>query len=157
MTCPESSICAPTVVTLKLEQEEAVLETKTAWSFTQQRRPYAQLGSVNLITDDPQVCCHCFINDPNYDYCAMEKIGYRRVAVDAWSLNPGFEVDEQMIQEIADELQDRKVARGNIAQLEEAERSARVLKHLKANLSSLMKTMKVTKPSDVHTQIIDRK
>ena len=151
-TWPDDSICAPTVVTLKLEEEEAVLETKAAWSFAQLRRPYAQLGSVNVITDEPHVCCEsCPGNDPNFDYCAWEKVGHRRVGVDSWTITPGFESDVQMIQEIADELQNRKVGRGNIAQLNEAYRSARVVGHMKANISSLMKSMEVTKPHDVHS------
>jgi hypothetical protein len=146
------------VETLKLEDEEAVLEKKGPLSFTQQRRPYAQLGSVTVVTDTPQGCCDCVPGcDPNFDYCAWEKVGHRRVACDAWTITPGFENDEELVQEIADELQNRKVGRGNIAQLENAERSARVVRHLKANMSSLMESMEVMNPQDVHSaQTMDR-
>ena len=133
-----------------------VLEHKTAWSFAQQRRPYAQLGSVNLTTNKPELRCSCCCDDPNYDYCAQKKIGHNRIAVDAWAITPGFEDNETMIREIVDELQNRKVSRGNIAQIEEAERSAKVCEQLKSNVASLMKSLKVAKPQDMHAQAMDR-
>ena len=52
--------------------------------------------------------------------------------------------------------QDRKVARGNIAQLEEAERSREVLRITKENLSMLMEKMNVSKPQDVHSEQMQR-
>ena len=82
--------------TLTLEPEQAVFRYSNRCDASVERKPYAQLGSV-----DENVCC-CCIHTVN-------------------GLAPGCCGDPTAVKEIAEELQNRKVGRGNIAQLRNQE------------------------------------
>ena len=81
--------------TLTLEPEQAVTRRSNRCFNSVDRKPYAQLGSV-----DEKVCC-----------CIHSVNG----------LAPGCCGDPVLVKEIAEEMQARKVGRGNIAQLRNQE------------------------------------
>ena len=77
-------------------QEQAVETFSNNCMRSTDRKPYAQLRAV-----DEEICCCCFHG------------------VNGWV--PGWCGDTQKVQEIAAELQARKVGRGNIAQIRNQE------------------------------------
>jgi len=81
--------------TLTLEPEQAVIRFSNTCSSSVERKPYAQLGSV-----DEYICC-----------CLHSVNG----------MAPGCCGNRSTVKEIAEELQARKVGRGNIAQLRNQE------------------------------------
>lgn len=81
---------------LVLEPEQVVMKTSNNCMTSIERKPYAQLGSV-----DEASCCFCCIS--------------------VNGLYPGFGCSRGKVREIARELQARKVGRGNIAQLRNQE------------------------------------
>jgi len=100
---------------LTLAEEEVVVEVKNNITESVTRMPYAQLGSV----DEGRCCCCTGVN----------------------GISPGWGCSYDLVKEISEELQARKVGRGNIAQLRNQEntmykalevdvRTDIVLKHL---------------------------
>lgn len=88
--------CGPTKHTVTLTQEEVVTERSNNCCSSTERKPYAQIQEV-----DAGVCCFC---------CHGVN-----------GMSPGWCGDEALVNELAQELQDRKVGRGNIAQLRNQE------------------------------------
>ena len=82
---------------LELNDEEAIFRRKSCCLKSVRREPYAQLGSV----EPAQLCCGLCVN----------------VQTDQNLVCPGFGCSHDSVTEIASELQNRKVKRGNIAQI----------------------------------------
>jgi len=98
----------------------------------QSKRPYAQLGSV----DKAQVCCCCWA--VNTDLTGKDE-----------GISPKCGCEEGLVSEIAEELQARKVGRGNIAQLKKQEIMAVRVDTLHLKVDALMAKMNVSVPPAV--------
>jgi len=85
---------------LTLDPDEAVLKTDNCCCHSVQKRPYAQLGSV----DSSQACGCCW--GVKSDITGAEG-----------EISPGCGCQEALVKEIIAELQARKLGRGNVAQL----------------------------------------
>lgn len=114
---------------LLLEEDEVIKVVRKPCSQTSSRRPYAQLGVVskedNTQAGDCDLCAGC------------KEIGGHAVAIDAWQVMPGYGTERALVEEIANELQNRKVALGNIGQLKKAEQIAEVVQHIKQTANIL--------------------
>jgi len=94
-----------TTTTLLMTDQEVSLRTKNWCGASKQKRPYAQLGSV----DEAQQCCgicSAFASD----FAPVKENG-------EGGLVPGCGCEQAMVQEIVKELQMRKAKRGGIAQI----------------------------------------
>ena len=123
-------ICFPCIVTgdhsLVLEADEAVYTQNNCCQNSVERRPYAQLGDVQHIK-----CCLC-LRGVKTDLGGEGKGG-------SMPISPGCGCSDDLVQEIAEELQRRKVGRGNIAQLRQQELQIAYTKDLNAKLDLIMK------------------
>jgi len=82
---------------LHLGEEEVTLTKKDFCTTSTMRMPYAQLGSVDV----ESICCgQCF-----------------NVETDGGTIQPKCGCDKQLTDKISEDLQNRKVSRGNIAQV----------------------------------------
>mmetsp|Transcript_48732 Transcript_48732/g.106470 ORF Transcript_48732/g.106470 Transcript_48732/m.106470 type:complete len:361 (+) Transcript_48732:2-1084(+) len=85
-----------TTATVELREDMMVLTEKNNLDDTNIQMPYAQMGSV----DYTKSCCCCYsVND----------------------MSPGCGCDDKLVAELSEELQSRKVKRGNIAQIKQLE------------------------------------
>lgn len=126
--------CGYFKTTLTMEPEEVMKTDLNCCSQTSQRRPYAQLGSVSVV--DNTRCCQ-------YNFCGgCQRIGGEGVAIDSWVVYPGWGTSTSLVKEIQEELQNRKVCRGSIAQLASAERTKEIVDILQTNVQMIMKDMK---------------
>lgn len=96
--CCENLCCQTTQ--LELDDEEAVTRTTGPCCKNIRREPYAQMGSVEKV----ETCKVCV-----------------NVSTDSATINPNFGCARELVDEIAGELQFRKVTRGNIAQIKQQE------------------------------------
>jgi|Transcript_124576 hypothetical protein len=119
--------CGPTKTTMQLQQEEMLI-AKENWCFTTtSRTPYAQLGSV-----ETEEVCGCFSEIPDV-------------------AKPGFGCQKEMVTQIASDLQERKVKRGNIAQLKMQENLIYSAIKLDAKLDMMMKKRGIEYPPSSQT------
>jgi len=95
--CCETVCCCCQTSALQLNDEEAVVSRSGPCSRSTVREPYAQLGSV----EKSEVCC---------GVCSS-------VETDSALISPGWGCSRAVVEDIAAELQRRKVKRGNIAQI----------------------------------------
>ena len=97
-------ICCPCVglstTKLELGPDEAVLTKHDCCNHIVQKRPYAQLGSV----DSHHECGICW------------SVGSDLTGRDG-RLMPGWGCNAPLVREIVEELQERKLGRGNVAQM----------------------------------------
>lgn len=115
-------ICGWTKRSLLLDSDEAILRTDNNCCHSVQKRPYAQLGSV----DSQQACGICW--GVKSDITGAEG-----------ELKPGCGCQEELVKQIIDELQARKVGRGNIAQLKAHEQLATRVDHMHVKLDAILK------------------
>jgi hypothetical protein len=106
--CP---CCGWTTKTLTLLDQEVFLREKDLCNSKSQRRPYAQLGSVDKFQT---LCCVTFSSA--FAPVVMDDKGNPKGGI-----SPGFGCDEALVMEIVKELQSRKEKRGNIAQIRKLE------------------------------------
>eukprot|EP00933_Yihiella_yeosuensis_P084261 TRINITY_DN98685_c0_g1_i1.p1 TRINITY_DN98685_c0_g1~~TRINITY_DN98685_c0_g1_i1.p1 ORF type:complete len:734 (-),score=156.32 TRINITY_DN98685_c0_g1_i1:176-2377(-) len=127
--CFCSFLCCPCTGcmtrTLELEPDEFVLTSQDTFgcNVTHARSPYAQLGSV----DEEVVCCCCH---------AIPDIA-----------TPGFGCSADKVKEILGDLQERKVKRGNIAQLQLQENLITMIMKLGVKMDILLDKHGVPKPA----------
>jgi hypothetical protein len=88
-----------------LNDQEVSLRTKNWCGTTKQKRPYAQLGSV----DEHKMCCGICVGLAS-DFSPVTEDG-------AGGLAPACGCEQQLVQDIVKELQMRKAKRGGIAQI----------------------------------------
>jgi hypothetical protein len=123
--------CGPTYTSMQLQEEEMFIAKENWCLSTKSRTPYAQLGSVD--TENAFGCC---MNIPEV-------------------ANPGCGCQKTKCTEIAADLQERKVKRGNIAQLKMQENLIYSVVKLDAKLDMLMNKHGVKYPpsSDTMKQV----
>ncbi|GMH64672.1 hypothetical protein TrRE_jg6839 [Triparma retinervis] len=123
---------------LHLEEFEIKFTNRTPCYQTNSRRPYAQLGVV--AEQDVEVPCA-------YDCCSCEPVGGHAVEVDGVRVQPRLGMETELCQTIAMELQARKVALGNIGQLQKGEQIRDVVNHAETSLEAIMQKLGVQVPS----------
>jgi len=121
--------CGGTTKKLILDKEEAILKTDNCCFHQVQKRPYAQLGSV----DSNNSCFCCW--GVSSDITGAEGI-----------LARGCGCDEQWTKEVLSELQARKVGRGNIAQIKAQEVLAARVDHLHMKIDLMLKHLNIDVP-----------
>ncbi|CAJ1400960.1 unnamed protein product [Effrenium voratum] len=116
---------------LHLGEEEVTTTNKNFCSTSTARMPYAQLGSVDVET----LCCgNCF-----------------SVGTNGGTIMPGFGCGKQEVDGIAEELQKRKVTRGNIAQVQMQENLMIEIIKLSVQMDQLAKKEGVKYPPTQQT------
>jgi hypothetical protein len=93
---------------LFLDDQEAKLKVKSLLCSSTQRRPYAQLGSVDMISD----ACGCYTISSGLTPFVQGQ-GEQRQG----GMSPGFGCDERLCRDIVNDLQDRQRKRGGVAQV----------------------------------------
>merc|ERR1712038_1857260 len=99
-TCEQLSLCCQKT-NLELNDEEAIYKKSSCCANSVRREPYAQLGSV----EPARLCCGICTN----------------VQTDQNVICPGCGCSHELLNEVTNELQERKVKRGNIAQIKQQE------------------------------------
>jgi len=118
-------------VDLHLGEEEVTMLTKNLCITHRMRMPYAQLGSVDTETN----CCGlCFA-----------------VETDGGAISPGFGCDQKAVEGLSEELQKRKVTRGNIAQVQMQENLMIEVIKMNVQLDQLAKKESVAYPPSQET------
>jgi len=123
---------------LHLEEYEIKFTNRTLCDQTNSRRPYAQLGVV--AEQDVEVPCA-------YDCCSCEPMGGHAVEVDGIRVQPRLGMETELCKTIAMELQARKVALGNIGQLQKGEQIRDIVDHAETSLEAIMQKLGVQVPS----------
>mmetsp|Transcript_78022 Transcript_78022/g.220587 ORF Transcript_78022/g.220587 Transcript_78022/m.220587 type:complete len:324 (-) Transcript_78022:30-1001(-) len=109
--------CCMISITLHLEPEEAVLETKTCISNETRRMPYGELGSVEKTTS----CGCCYSFDSNLSPTSEgTKV----------PISPGCGCDAALVDEVVAELKGRMKARGDTGNIQRAEESLKLMRQL---------------------------
>jgi hypothetical protein len=124
--CP---FCGWTTKKLELDTDEAILKTDNNCTHTVQKRPYAQLGSVDSVNN----CGVCW--GVKSDISGAEG-----------EISRGCGCDEGWVKEVLSELQQRKVGRGNIAQIKAQEVLAERVDHLHTKLDLVLAHLKIDVP-----------
>ena len=132
-TCCWCPCCGWTTKTLTLDTEEAVLKIDNNCMHSEQKRPYAQLGQVESVNT-----CIC---------CYGVKTDLTRVEGGDATLSRGFGCDQSWATEVTNELQARKVGRGNIAQIKAQEVLAQRVDHLHTKLDLILAHLKLEVPA----------
>lgn len=129
-------LCCPCIVTcnqsLVLESEEAVLTSSNLCWSSVERRPYAQIGEV--IEMKMCMCCHAVKSNLN-------ESGKTAVPI-----CPGWGCEADKVRRLKDALQERKVGRGNIAQIQQAELTVAYVKDINAKLDAVMHHLNLATP-----------
>lgn len=136
--CESFCICLCTLglagwqsVDLHLGEEEVTMKHWNFCGTNQMRMPYAQLGSVDVETE----CCGlCFA-----------------VETDGGNISPGCGCDKDAVEAISNELQKRKVTRGNIAQVQMQENLMIEVIKMNVQLDQLAKKESVAYPPSQET------
>ena len=133
----ERVFCCCQTTHLELNDEEAVFRRKSCCLKAVRREPYAQLGSV----EPAQLCCGVCVN----------------VHTDQNMVCPGCGCSHDKVREVATELQNRKVKRGNIAQIRQQDKQdsiqsrigngAKATKHKQLTECSALSQEKCKRPS----------
>lgn len=118
-------------VKLHLGEEEVTMTKKNCCGTHTMRMPYAQLGSVDMET----CCCGKCYN----------------VETDGGAIAPACGCDKEITEAISDELQKRKVTRGNIAQVQMQENLMIEVIKMNVQLDQLAKKENVAYPPDQAT------
>jgi len=123
---------------LVLEADEAILSTQNSCQNNIERRPYAQLGSVDTV----RTCCCCRgvnsgLNDGN----------------EAGSLSPGWGCDAVLTSAISSDLERRMVGRGNVAQIKAQADLAEKVEIINAKLDIALAHLGCALPE---TMVVDR-
>lgn len=125
LCCLTCGLCGWMESKLTLEQEQTVLETSNNCAHSVEKTPYAQLGSV----DEEQMCCCRFVN----------------------GMSPGLGCSTGVVKEISEELQARKVGRGNIAQLRNQENTMVKAQEFQVRTDLLLEKRSVSYPPSQET------
>ena len=127
-------ICCPCVglstTKLELGPDEAVLSKHDCCNHIVQKRPYAQLGSV----DSHHECGICW------------SVGSDLTGRDG-RLMPGWGCNAPLVREIVEELQERKLGRGNVAQMRSHEDLAASVAHAHAKLDTILSHLGLEPPA----------
>lgn len=123
-------VCGWTTQHMDLTDEEMVITTKNFCLSNTTRTPYAQLGGVEVET----VCCCC---------AELPEVA-----------RPGCGCSTELVQKIAEELQNRKVKRGNIAQLKMQENIMLEILKLGAVMDMLLDSEGVPPPFPPNQQVM---
>lgn len=115
-----------------LESEEAVLTSSNICWSSVERRPYAQIGEV--ISMKMCMCCHAVKSNLNDGGKGSQPIC------------PGWGCQENTVRAITNALQERKVGRGNIAQIQQIELTTAYAKDINAKLDAVMHHLKLPNP-----------
>ena len=127
--CCTCCIIGWTTTKLTLDPDEAVLKKDNSCCHSVQKRPYAQLGHV----DSNQACGCCW-------GVTSDLTGYEG------EISPGCGCSEGLVKEIIEELQARKLGRGNVAQLKAQEQLAARVDHMDAKLDAILKHLSIPVP-----------
>mmetsp|Transcript_5662 Transcript_5662/g.20606 ORF Transcript_5662/g.20606 Transcript_5662/m.20606 type:complete len:166 (-) Transcript_5662:266-763(-) len=111
--------------TLELESEEAVLTNETCCGSTVSRRPYGELGSVDISRGCG--CCWAF----NSSLSQPGPEGNNP------PITPGFGCEGELVQEIVEELKARMKQRGDTAQIQRAEEQLDEIKQVQNEVHDL--------------------
>jgi len=122
--------CCGQTSNLELDDEEFIVNCQGPLFTTKVRTPYAQMGMVNTI--ESCLCC-------------------KVVSTDHVSISPGCGCDSERVKEISDELQRRKVIRGNIAQIRQQENLIIELIKLGVKLDLIAREAKIQNPPSQET------
>lgn len=120
--CCSLGLCGWTRRTMELSAEEMTITTENCCLYNKARTPYAKLGAVEV----EEYCCCCH--------------GLPEVA------SPGWGCEKAKVDQIASDLQERKVKRGNIAQLMMQENMVQETTKLNAKTRVLLDHKKVQYP-----------
>eukprot|EP00812_Abedinium_dasypus_P012600 NODE_610_length_1447_cov_328.279454.p1 GENE.NODE_610_length_1447_cov_328.279454~~NODE_610_length_1447_cov_328.279454.p1 ORF type:complete len:425 (-),score=149.09 NODE_610_length_1447_cov_328.279454:155-1288(-) len=127
LICTLVNCVGPTTREMVLEPEEMLLTTKNWCLMNTQRTPYAQLGSV-----DVETACLCCSNLPDV-------------------ATPGCGCNRALVDDIAEELQKRKVKRGNIAQMKMQENMMTEILKVSTKVEILNDHYRVPNPPSLQT------
>jgi len=119
-----------TTKTLTLEDQEVKLREKNCLLNRVQKRPYAQLGSVDKVRNNG--CCVAFVSD----FAPVNEKGEGGIA-------PGFGCEEALVDEIVSELQARKLKRGSVAQIRKLEYLASKVARIATQVPLVMHKMEL--------------
>ena len=126
--CCESLFCVSH--RLVLDKEESIHFYSDCCTNAVSKREYAQLGYVGRSKN-----CFC---------C-------RAVSSDAGSFTPGCGCNRTLVNEVVEELQARKIARGNVGQIREQERLLHKLRRINTKMDTLEMNMGIAYPPDAQT------
>ena len=118
---------------LTLDTDEAVLKVDNNCMHSVQKRPYAQLGQVE--SENSCICCYGVKTDLT---ASAEGPG---------ALTRGCGCDQEWVTEVVNELQARKVGRGNIAQIKAQEVLAQRVDHLHTKLDVILAHLNLEVPA----------
>lgn len=124
-------LCCNLTVSLELNDEEAIFRQQSCCAASTGREPYAQLGSV----------------EPASLFCGL----CGNIQTDRNVVCPGCGCDHALLKELADELQHRKVTRGNIAQIKQQENLMMELIKLSVKVDLLSKEASIPFPPSQST------
>lgn len=110
---------------LKLEDQEAVFTQKLLCCKSVKRMPYAQLGNVMIM----RTCCGCVAVGSELAPLQHDGKG---------GMSPGCGCDEYMCKKIENELQQRKLLRGNVAQVNKLEHLGNKIGEVSYGVDALM-------------------
>lgn len=113
----------------ELTADEAILKTDNLCTHSIQKRPYAQLGSVDSKNDCG--CCWGVSSD---------------ITGAEGQISPACGCSEAIVKEIIEELQARKIGRGNVAQLKAQEVLAQRVDHIHIKLDAILKHLNLEVP-----------
>ena len=126
--CIESCCCVTHQVVL--DKEEAVHYYSDCCTSVVTKREYAHLGYVGR--EKNCLCC-------------------RTVGSEIGHFTPGCGCNRSLVNEVVEELQARKIARGNVGQIREQERLLHKLRRINSKMEALEVNMGVAYPPDVQT------
>ena len=126
--CCENLCCVNHKVVL--DKEEAVHYYSDCCTSAVTKREYAHLGYVGR-----EKSCFC---------C-------RSVSSEIGRFTPGCGCNRRLVNEVVEELQERKLARGNVGQIREQERLLHKLRRINFKMESLETNMGIAYPPDVQT------
>lgn len=127
LLCCSCGVCGFTKTKLTLKEDEVLKEVTNNCLQSVNRTPYAQVGHV-----DDHVCC------------GMHYVN---------GIMPGCGCDSALVREIAEELQQRKVGRGNIAQLRNQENTMYKSLELDVRTDILMQNLSIAYPPSQETMV----
>mmetsp|Transcript_48891 Transcript_48891/g.116224 ORF Transcript_48891/g.116224 Transcript_48891/m.116224 type:complete len:727 (+) Transcript_48891:117-2297(+) len=135
--------------TLLLGDQEVFLKKKNLCLSSTQRRPYAQLGSVDR--HEACGCCYAIVSD----LTPLNEKGEGGMRI-------GCGCEREIVDEIVQEMQARKVKRGNIAQIKKLDYMVKKMSHMRTKtMPMLMEKLGLqysTKPAgDVAPEVLPTK
>jgi hypothetical protein len=100
--------------------------------------PYSWLNQITVF-DETSWACQC-----TAPCCGCQRMGGHGIDIDGRRFFPRMGLEVEMLKELCNELQMRKVQRGSIAQLYNAQRAQEVSKILEAKIQIIMDDLQVS-------------